>query len=134
VTTNNKEIETELGKVLFNASLGYTIQFPNGPEKTNKPRFRLEHEAVSKTNPGMRAGSKVQKGLWVIKSITDLGDYTNDANDMSEAAAALYPFGLVVPLANAVLRVYKEPMPQTGFPTEASWCLPLHVHYMVTGK
>ncbi len=130
---SSKDIEKKLGKILHDANIA-PIQFPNGPVVTDKPRLMCEHEIVSRTNPGLRAGGKIQKGIWIVKVITDKSVFTNPASDLAELVLPLYSFGSSFPIGDRVLRIYKEPLPLSGFPTEASWCLPLQFHYIVTGK
>lgn len=130
---SEKEITYVLGQVLHSAGIA-PVAFENGPVVAAKPRLKCEHEIVSRTNVGLRAGGKVQKGIWIVKVITDVSVFTTPADDLADSVLALYPFGSQFPLSYGVLRIYKEPQPQKGFPTEASWCLPLSFHYMVTGK
>lgn len=132
---SNNEIQTLLSRLAFDLDVA-PVQFINGPRVEDKPRVQMEHSIVETENIGLRKGSVCQKGIWIFKVITDLNILANPALEIAEQIAPTYDFGVAVPLplSNAVLRFMRSPMFQDGYPTEASYCLPVSCHYIVTDK
>lgn len=110
------------------------INFPGKSIEREKPYLVVEQVRGGKKNPGISAGGKTRGGYMVVKIINDKGKHANASNALAEAIEQAFPFGLELSCGTAKLRLDKDAETQTGYETEHSYCTPVYVHYIVTGK
>lgn len=139
-TATIDEISTVLQKRIYNLSLGGLgadfsgVKFPNKSVERTKPYLVMEPVYGPKKNPGLAAGGKVRMGYMVVKVIEDKGKHLTVANGIAEAIENLFPMGLELDCGTAKLRLDKDAQVQMGYETESSYCIPVHIHYVLTGK
>lgn len=133
MTRTVDQIEKALVRYIDELNIAPCV-FINKSTRHAKPYLVLEHVRGEKTNPGLTPGGKVNKGMMVIKIITEKNAHTNKANAIAERLEQALPFGLTLDAGTAKLRLYKETSTEQGYETDASFCTPVSAHYIVTAK
>jgi Bacteriophage related domain of unknown function len=132
-TSTVKDREQALLKRLMSLDIAKVVQ-PNKVPPDAKPLLVPEYIVVSSDNVGLAPGGKFHRAIFVVKVVTDLDTFSEDAADLAQQVLNGFPFGLTLDCGGDKMRISSEPTAQSAYRTDASWCLPVSVPVMVTGK
>lgn len=110
------------------------VLLPNKAKEMAKPYLVPEYLPVSSRNIGLNPGGKLHTALFVVKVITDLDVFSGVAQRLGQQVMDGFPFGLVMDCGGDKMRVSDEPRSASAIKTDTSWCLPVTIPVMVTGK
>lgn len=110
------------------------VLMPNKARVLAKPYLVPEYTPVSSRNVGLNPGGKVHLALFVVKVVTDLDVFSSTAQDLGQQVMDGFPFGFVMDCGGDKMRVSDEPRSAPAIKTDTSWCLPVTIPVMVTGK
>jgi len=130
------EIEQALGQRLATLSPARPIAWPNknyDPKASGAvPYIEFAHIPTIKTDDSIDGTLPVQTGIVLLTVVTARDTFANQANDIAQSIADLFPYGVRIETANGTVMISKPSDPVAGFTDGIYWRQPVRVTYRTT--
>lgn len=130
------DIETALGQRLHALSPSYPIAWLNkdyDPKAANAvPYIEFAHIPTARTDASIDGSLTVQSGIALLTVVTARDAFSTQGNTIANAVAALFPYGLRIPVTGGTVMITKPADPVAGFGDGVYWRQPVRVNYRTT--
>lgn len=84
---------------------------------------------LPRTDPTVEATFPISNGQFVVTVVSELDEFSVDAEGLADDVAELFPMGLRLPVTGGEITIMKPPDVLLGFPDAVSWRVPVRITY-----
>lgn len=105
------------------------IAWPNQKTTLDMPYLFVQVVRVSRTDPTVEATFPISNGQFVVTVVSELDEFSVDAEGLADDVAEMFPMGLRLPVTGGEITIMQPPEVLQGFPDAVSWRVPVRITY-----
>ena len=123
------DISKALGRRISDVNLGYPLAWENKNFGDKRPFLVFELVPISSQDNTLAGGFEIHRGFMQISVVAELNKFSNDADDIADEVAALFPKALKIPITGGTITIIAPAFIGQGYRDGSDWRVPVRVDY-----